>query len=215
MNAVMNPPLVTAELPPAQPPPTTVIRRVLWWTREEFMNVHSLLTSRGRRAELIRGEIWDLGPMNTPHAVGLTRTRRYLDRTFTGSDVRVRVPLDVSPDSLPLPDFAVVPLVSDDYLSAHPTGQVARLVVEIADTSLNTDLTVKAELYATGNVQEYWVLDVENRILHVLRDPGMVAANGTEYRSQRQLGPDDSVSPLAAPDRAVKVADLLPQLESQ
>ncbi len=174
------------------------------------MNVHSLLTSRGRRVELIRGEIWDLGPMNTPHTVGLTRTRRYLDRTFAGLDVRVQVPLDVSADSLPLPDFAVVPLVPDDYLSAHPTGRMASLVVEIADSSLNTDLTVKAELYATSGVQEYWVLDVENRILHVLRNPGTVAANGTAYRSQQQFGPDDSVAPLAAPDRPVKVADLLP-----
>jgi Uma2 family endonuclease len=182
----------------------------LRWSKEEFMRVHDRLTCRGLRVELIHGEIWDLGPMNTPHAVGLTRTRRYLDRTFIGLDVRVQAPLDVSGDSLPLPDFAVVPLVTDDYLSAHPTGVVASLVVEIADSSIDTDLTVKAEMYATGSVREYWVLDVENRVLHVLRDPGTVAANGTAYRSQQQYGPEDNVSPLAAPDRPVKVADLLP-----
>jgi Uma2 family endonuclease len=174
------------------------------------MRVHSLITSAGRRVELIRGEIWEQEPTKTPHAVGLTRTRRYLDRTFVGFDVRVQAPLDVSADSLPLPDFAVAPLVPDDYLSSHPTGNLALLVVEIADSSLTTDLTVKAELYATGGVREYWVVDVLNRELHVLRDPGTVAANGTADRTQQRLGPDDSVSPLAAPDRSVKVADLLP-----
>ena len=192
---------------PHLPPPKS---RVLRWTRDDFMRVHGQLTSRGRRVELIRGEIWDLGPMTTPHAVGLIRTRRYLDRTFAGLDVRVQAPLDVSGDSLPLPDFVVVPLVPDDYLSAHPAGTVALLVVEIADSPIDTDLTVKAELYATGGVREYWVMDVENRVLHVLRDPGTVAANGTAYRSQQQLGPEASVSPHAAPDRTIKVADLLP-----
>lgn len=210
MSALLTPPLPTTASPPGSPAPLGPSSRVLRWSKEEFMRVHDRLTCRGLRVELIHGEIWDLGPMNTPHAVGLTRTRRYLDRTFIGLDVRVQAPLDVSGDSLPLPDFAVVPLVTDDYLSAHPTGVVASLVVEIADSSIDTDLTVKAEMYATGSVREYWVLDVENRVLHVLRDPGTVAANGTAYRSQQQYGPEDNVSPLAAPDRPVKVADLLP-----
>ncbi len=103
------------------PPRTNVLR----WTRDDFMRIHSLLTCGGRRVELLRGEIWELGPTNTPHAVELTRTRRYLDRTFVGRDVRVQVPLDVSSDSLFLPDFAVVPVVPDDSLSAHPVGRVA------------------------------------------------------------------------------------------
>lgn len=174
------------------------------------MRVHGQLTARGRRVELIHGDIWDLGPNNTSYAVGLTRTRRYLDRVFVGQDVRVQAPLDVSGDSLPLPDFAVVPLVPDDHLSAHPTGSVARLVVEIADSSLDTDLTVKAELYAVAGIPEYWVVDVENQVLHVLRDPAPLAANGTAYRDHCTLAPDDAVSPLAAPDSAVKVADPLP-----
>lgn len=122
---VLAPPLSAAGLPPHAPivgaPPSRLTR----WSKADFMRVDSLLTCGGRRVELLRGEIWDLGPRNTPHAVELTRTRRYLDRTFVGRDVRVQVPLDVSSDSLFLPEFAVVPVVPDDSLSAHPVGRVA------------------------------------------------------------------------------------------
>ncbi len=125
-------------------------------------------------------------------------------------DARAQLPLDLSADTLPKPDVFLVPFREDEYGTAHPTTQKCVLVLEVADTTLQYDLTVKAELYAVAGVPEYWVLDLNARVLHVLRDPGTVAANGTTYRSQQQLGPDDSVSPLAAPDRAVKVADLLP-----
>ena len=69
--------------------------------------------------------------------------------------------------------------VPDDYATAHPTGSDIMLLVEVADTSLQHDLTEKAELYATAGVPEYWVVDVLNRVVYVLRDPGTVAANGT------------------------------------
>jgi Uma2 family endonuclease len=189
------------------PPRTNVLR----WTRDDFMRIHGQLTSHGRRVELIRGEIWDLGPMNTPHAACVSKSRRHLDTYFgSGWDVRVQLPLDVSRDTMPFPDLLVVPFRHDYYGRAHPTPKDSGLLIEVADTTLDTDLTEKAELYATAGIHEYWILDVANRVLYVLRDPGTVAANGTAYRSQQQLGPDDSVAPLAAPHGSVKVSDLLP-----
>jgi Uma2 family endonuclease len=211
MSAVMNPPLPAVGFPPLPMPPNPPGPRLFRWTQEEFMRVHSLLTCEGKKVQLIRGEIWEFGPMNPPHAAGITKCRRQLERALpAGLDVRVQLPTDVTPDTMPLPDLTVVPLRADDYSTAHPTARETLLVVEVASTSLQYDLTQKAELYAVAGIPEYWVLDVENRILHLLRDPGTVAANGTAYRSQQQFGPDDAVSPLAAPDRTVKVADLLP-----
>ena len=72
-------------------------------------------------------------------------------------------------------------------------------------------MTVKAEgLCPPPVIPEYWVLDLNAGVLHVLRDPGPLAANGTAYRDQRTLSPADAVAPLAAPDASVRVADLLP-----
>jgi Uma2 family endonuclease len=81
----------------------------------------------------------------------------------------------------------------------------------VADATLSYDLTTKAELYATAGVADYWVLDLNGRQLHVFRDPQHNAAlNVTAYQTHNILGPNDTVSPLAAPTGAIRVADLLP-----
>jgi Uma2 family endonuclease len=85
-------------------------------------------------------------------------------------------------------------------------------VVEVSDATLFYDTTTKAELYATANVPEYWVLDVANKQLHVFRDPVALPAGlgATAYATHLTLNPGDVVSPLAAPAATIAVADLLP-----
>lgn len=149
--------------------------------------------------------------MDTPHASGVAKGRYRLANLFGAAwDVRVQLPIDLAADTMPQPDLVVVPFRDDFYATAHPTGTEAALVVEVADSSLQYDLTEKAEAYAVAGVPEYWVVDVLNRVLYVLRDPGPLAANGTAYRDQKRYDPDATVAPLAAPDAVVKVADLLP-----
>jgi Uma2 family endonuclease len=88
------------------------------------------------------------------------------------------------------------------------------LLVEVADTTLAYDTTTKTELYATANVPEYWVLDVVNCELHVFRDPQPLPLPtelaATAYRVHDVLGPNDTVSPLGAPNATIRVSDLLP-----
>ena len=92
----------------------------------------------------------------------------------------------------------------------HPTTAV--IVFEISDTSLNTDLTEKAELYASAGIPDYWVIDVTERQLHVLRDPAPLPAGlgATAYRNHKIYGPEESVAPLAFLALSIRVGDLLP-----
>lgn len=46
-------------------------------------------------------------------------------------------------------------------------GDSALLGVEVADTTLKFDRTVKADLYQIYGVREYWVIDVNARFTHV------------------------------------------------
>jgi Uma2 family endonuclease len=110
----------------------------------------------------------------------------------------------------PLPDFAVVPGGPRDYASAHPT--TAALVVEISDSTLQSDLTEKAERYATANIADYWVLDLNARQLHVFRAPQTLpkGLGATAYKTHLIFDPADRVAPLAAPHTSVPVGDLLP-----
>jgi hypothetical protein len=179
------------------------------WTVADFHRVRESGVWDGRRAILLNGTVWELGPMNPPHAVLVGLAHDAVRAAFgPGFTVRSQLPLVLGLWTDPFPDIAVVPGGPRDYLAAHPT--TARLVVEVADSTLSLDLTEKAELYATANIGDYWVVDVENRRLIVLRDPAPVAAGGAAYRTQLALGPGDTVSPLAAPGATVRVADLLP-----
>jgi len=78
-------------------------------------------------------------------------------------------------------------------------------VVEAADSTLRLDLTAKARQYGSAGIPDYWVVDIPNRLLHVFREP---TPDG--YASETVLIPEDEVRLLAAPDAAVRVADLLP-----
>jgi Uma2 family endonuclease len=79
--------------------------------------------------------------------------------------------------------------------------------VEIADTTLNFDLTVKAALYArAGIAADYWVLDVSGRRLIVYRDP-----QSGKYAAILVYNERESVAPPAAPHAMFKVAVAFPE----
>lgn len=184
--------------------------RPLKWTTEQFHALGDLGCFEGRRAWLIDGVIIEEGPMNPPHRIALELTDGVMRTVFgAGWRVCVQMPFDVRRATDPQPDIAVVP-GSPRGATVHPT--TAALVIEVSDSSLATDTTTKAELYATAGVPDYWVLDVDGRRLLVFRDPVPLPAGlgATAYRTHLTFGPADSVAPLAAPTSPVRVTDLLP-----
>ena len=81
---------------------------------------------------------------------------------------------------------------------------------EIEDTSLALDRGEKAALYARAGIREYWIVDLVNGQLEVRRDPMPDASAGGRYATVLVLLRGATVSPLAAPDATVAVADLVP-----
>jgi Uma2 family endonuclease len=78
-------------------------------------------------------------------------------------------------------------------------------VIEIADTSLAFDLTVKAALYARAAIVEYWVLDVPGHRLIVHRDP-----QSGQYGSVTAYSEQEGIAPLGAPDSTFQVRTVFP-----
>ena len=118
------------------------------------------------KSELIEGEIIVLNSQWSPHA----RIKSRLAVEFALALRALKSPLEalvevsvrLSDDSLPEPDIT---LTSHRGVRAVPLDTVA-LVVEVSDTTLDTDLGRKAALYARAGIPEYWVIDVEgNRAL--------------------------------------------------
>ena len=83
-------------------------------------------------------------------------------------DVRVQLPLRLpAAESVPEPDAAVVS--AGTYATEHPATAV--LVIEVADSSLFSDLHTKADVYATAGIPELWVIDVARVIASIHREP--------------------------------------------
>ena len=124
--------------------------------------------------------------------------------------VRLHSPLALDAESEPEPDVAVVAGAPRDYLGVHPTTAV--LVVEVADSSLRLDRRLKGGLYARAGLPDYWIVNLAEGVVEVHRHPQAVAdaPHGAGYRSVEVLRPPATVAPLAAPDRPIRVADLLP-----
>jgi Uma2 family endonuclease len=91
------------------------------------------------------------------------------------------------------------------FVSASPQPQDIQLLVEIADSTLTFDLTVKAALYARAGIVEYWVLDVAGRRLICHRGP----ISGS-YSSVMVYNEQESLAPLSAPDAFFHAAQALP-----
>lgn len=209
-TAVLNSPAA----PAVTPPPARLPRPVpqpFRWTIEQYQALSANGFFHGLSTVLIDGEVYVMPVPDPPHAVAYHLAQAWLQSVFTGGcHVRGQHGFDIGIRTDPGPDLAVVPGSIRDYLPGNP--RTALLIVEVSESSLEFDMTTKAEWYATAGVPDYWVLDLVNRRLVVYRDPEPLPAGlaATAYRTRFTLGPTDTVSPLAAPAATVTVADLLP-----
>jgi Uma2 family endonuclease len=124
------------------------------------------------RVELIKGEIVDMAPMGPRHGSRIN----YLDRLFTRAVgeralVRSQLPIQLGEHSEPEPDLALVKPRADFYGNAHPTAEDTLLLVEVSDSTLEYDSTVKIPLYAAHGIVEVWIVDLNARVLHIHRSP--------------------------------------------
>ncbi len=182
------------------------------YTRDEYYRmIKAGVFAPDERVELIDGEIVTMAPAGPEHASLSDPVRDLLVAAFgAGHCVRTQAPLSLGQASDPEPDVAVVPGVWRDYTRRHPTTAV--LVVEISQATLQKDRGIKASLYAAAGIPEYWIVNVEQDILEVFRDPqpDTIAPWGASYARTERLGRGATVSPLNAPAAAIRVEDLLP-----
>jgi Uma2 family endonuclease len=191
-------------------PPALEEPRPRRWTLDEYYAMADAGLFLGQRAELVEGTIMVFSPQNWRHASSVDRAWEVLRRVLTaGFWVRMQLPLNLGPHSAPEPDISVVAGRRSDYTD-HPT--TALLLVEVSDTTLAYDRGPKASLYARIGIADYWIINLVDGRLEVLRDPVPDPSQpyGYRYQSVTLLTRADTVIPLAAPAVRIAVADLLP-----
>jgi len=182
----------------------------LRWSCDRFHDVWESGAFDGTNVILVDGVLIDMPAPNPPHAMATNLADYKLKEVFSiGYVVRVQSSLVLGQSTDPIPDIAVVVGTPRDY-TKHPTTAV--LVVEVADSSLDYDCSEKANLYAAGGIEDYWVIDIANRQLYIFRDPiaDPSQQHGHSYQQQTSYGEHDQVIPLAAPKTPIQVADVLP-----
>lgn len=178
---------------------TTLIQ----WTVEDYHRMIAAGILDDRRVELISGEIYTMVPESPEHTYREQSLADYLRQALRGQAcVREDKPVTFE-DSEPEPDIAIARGSARDYLSQHPTGQDLLLVIEISNTTLRTDLTVKRDLYARAGILEYWVVDLQHRRFEVFRE-----SDGVTYRQQQTIT-DEPIALVAFPEITVNPVTIL------
>lgn len=130
------------------------------------------------RLELIEGEIFEMSPIGSLHAACVKFLSGQLNRLFGGTlIVSVQDPIRLNEFSEPQPDLALLRWRDDFYRGAHPTPADVLLVVEVADTTVETDRKLKVPLYARASVPEVWLVNIPEERVEVYADPA-----GDSYR---------------------------------
>ncbi|MDQ3917533.1 MAG: Uma2 family endonuclease, partial [Acidobacteriota bacterium] len=107
------------------------------------------------RLELIGGEIVEMSPIGSSHAACVKFLSALLQRLFGGTlIVSTQDPIRLDDFSEPQPDVALLRWREDFYRHAHPTPADVLLVVEVADTTVESDRQVKIPLYARAGIPE-------------------------------------------------------------
>jgi Uma2 family endonuclease len=205
--------MATLELPTIEPIyDVTQLPNRHKWTRAEVSRFYDAgVFTPNDRYELLFGDLVKKMGMNEPHAGVLLLLDAMLRTIFgVGYFIRAQLPFIADDESEPEPDFAVITGTLRDAFAGHPSQAI--LIVEVSDATLSYDLGAKSSLYAQAGVEDYWVVDIPHRLVHVHRRPIASASlpNGYGYQTITRLTETDSISPLAAPQNSFQVAEILP-----
>jgi Uma2 family endonuclease len=182
------------------------------WSRREYgqLIAHGVL-DEDEPIELLDGLLLVKEPQHSRHRTGVLLVAKSVERAFgDGWFVQVQSPIVLNHRSEPEPDVCVVRGSPRDYVDAHPTRPA--LVVEVADSGLRLLRGRKAAAYARAGIADYWIVNLADRVLEVLREPARPgpARRNWGYVWIETFTADGTIAPLAAPLGPVRVADLLP-----
>jgi Uma2 family endonuclease len=119
-----------------------------------------------RGTELVDGQVFAMSPQYRPHGFikdELTyRLRRALEALGSPLHVATEQSVALARFSEPQPDIT---LTSEPIGAGPIPGNSVALLVEVADTTSKFDRVQKATIYASAEVSEYWIADVNRRVI--------------------------------------------------
>ena len=181
------------------------------WGRGEYERLVELGAFENDPIELLGGQLVVAEPKGSEHATAVDMASDALRSALPpGWIVRVQNPIALDAESEPEPDIAVVRGSRADFRHAHPTRPA--LIIEVAESSLRFDRVDKGSLYARAGIEDYWIVNLVDRVLEVYRQPDadVTAPYSWRYRSVERFTPPTAVAPIDIPAAPIPVSALLP-----
>ena len=161
--------------------------------------------------ELLEGWLVFKMPKNPPHRATTRLVRTALDNILPpGWYVDSQEPITLF-NSEPEPDIVVVRGDTRQYLDRHPGAEDIAMVIEVSDTTLQRDRTVKKRIYARAGIAIYWIVNLVEEQVEVYSQP-IAEVEQPDYSQRLDCG-RSAVIPIMIEGReigALAVNSLLP-----
>lgn len=123
------------------------------------------------RVELLNGEIITMSPIKSSHASITDYIFECLVSKLIGKAIiRSQNPIHLSDYSEPEPDLVIAHYQEHRYRNAHPIASEIYFVIEVSDTTLLKDQTIKKTLYAQAGIPAYWIINIQNQTIEIYQD---------------------------------------------
>lgn len=151
------------------------------------------ILSEDDRVELIDGEIVEMSPIGSAHQAVVDRLNQLLT-SFAAQNyiVRPQGPIRLDEHGEPQPDLSLLRYREDFYEWEHPGPRDTLLLIEVSETSLEYERSVKLPLYAGAEVPEVWIVDLAAGRIEFYADPRREAGSA-RYETKRVYGRNEEV----------------------
>jgi Uma2 family endonuclease len=159
----------------------------------------------GAHDELLNGVVMDFSSATPFHASVTTRiSELFFSLPEKSCIVSVRNPVRMDDYTELQPDVMLLKFLPNYYKTRHPQPEDVFLLIEISDSTLETDQEEKLPAYGRAGIPEVWIVNLNELTIEVYREP-----NFTGYGSKTILPTGGQAAPNAFPDVIIDVAELL------
>ena len=146
-----------------------------------------------------------MAPIGSGHAICVGRLT-HLNTEQVGRDALVWIqnPVRLNSRTEPQPDLMLLKRRDDFYSQGHPEPEDVLLLIEVSDTTVESDRGVKLPLYARSGIREVWIVDLTAQTVETYSEP-----EGDSYAKTGLVGLNGELSPAALGDISLPVRQIL------
>ena len=164
------------------------------FTSEEYLKmVAAGVLHEDSKVELLDGVIYPMSPSSEEHSFGIlsiSNLFRDLPKSYLTCS---QLPLQIGTESIPEPDFMVLKGSTKSFRNRYIAPNDVVLLVEVSKSSAKFDRSAKLELYAKAGIPEYWIVDIDRKMVEVFTNP---QPNSTppSFQERKEYKPNETVA---------------------